>query len=175
MTTSDPKKISEQATSLYQDGDFEQAASFFEQAAQAYLEADNKLDAAEMRNNQSVALLQDGNAQAALDAALGTDQVFAEAGDIRRQGMALGNQGAALEELKRIDEAIPLYKSAAELLAQAGEDQMRALIMQSLATIYVKRGKFYEGLFTMNDGLRELKKPTLKQKILRQILKLRTW
>jgi tetratricopeptide (TPR) repeat protein len=175
MTTSDPKALSGQATRSYQDGDFAQAAQLFEQAAQAYLDAGNALDAAEMRNNQSVALLQENNPQGAYEAALGTDAVFAEAGDIRRQGMALGNQAAALEELKRIDEAIPLYQSAAELLAQAGEDQMRALIMQSLATIYIKRGKFYDGLFAMNDGLRNIKNPTLKQKVLRQILKLRTW
>jgi tetratricopeptide (TPR) repeat protein len=175
MTTSDPKTLSEQATRSYQDGDFVQAAQLFEQAAQAYLDSGNALDAAEMRNNQSVALLQESDAQGALNAALGTDTIFAEAGDIRRQGMAIGNQAAALEELKRVDEAIPLYQSAAELLGEAGEDQMRALVMQSLAMIYIKRGKFYDGLFAMNDGLRGLKNPTLKQKVLRQILKLRTW
>ncbi len=175
MTETDPKLIAEQASQRYQEGDFEQAARLFSEAAQAYQEAGNAIDAAEIRNNQSVALLQNGDSQGALDAVLGTDVVFAEAGDIRRQGLALGNQAAALEELKRLDEAVERYQASADLLEKAGEDQMRALVMQSVAWIYIKRGKFFEGLFAMNSGLRSVKNPTIKQKILRALLKLKTW
>ncbi len=175
MTENPTQKITEQATQLYQEGDFEQAANLFAQAAQAYQDAGDALTAAELRNNQSVALLQNDDAQGALAAALDTDAIFAQAGDVRRQGLALGNQAAALEELKRTDEALEKYQACAELLDQAGEDQMRALVMQSVAWIYIKRGKFFEGLFAMNSGLRNLKKPTLKQRILRTILKIRSW
>ena len=175
MTETNPKLIADQASQRYQEGDFEQAARLFSEAAQAYQEAGNTIDAAEMRNNQSVALLQIDDFQGALDAVLETDVVFAEAGDIRRQGLALGNQAAALEELKRLDEAVERYQASADLLEKAGEDQMRALVMQSVAWIYIKRGKFFEGLFAMNSGLSGVKNPTLKQKILRTLLKLRTW
>ncbi|MDX9991160.1 MAG: hypothetical protein RBS68_03830 [Anaerolineales bacterium] len=175
MIENDPKLIAEQASQRYQEGDFEKAVQLFSEAALAYQQAGNAPAAAEMRNNQSVALLQNNDSQAALDAALGTDLIFAEAGDVRRQGLALGNQAAALEELKRIDEALERYQASADLLEQAGEDQMRALVMQSVAWIYIRRGKFFEGLFAMNSGLRAVKKPTLKQKILRTLLKVRTW
>jgi tetratricopeptide (TPR) repeat protein len=175
MTETDPKLIATQASQFYQEGDFKQAAQLFSESAQAFSEAGNLLDAAEMRNNQSVALLQNDGAQAALDAVLGTDAVFAAAGDVRRQGLALGNEAAALEELKRLDEAIERYQASADLLEQAGEDQMRAIVMQSVAWIYIRRGKFFEGLFAMNSGLRGVKNPTIKQKILRTLLKIRTW
>jgi tetratricopeptide (TPR) repeat protein len=175
MTENNLQIMSDQATQRYQEGDFEQAAELFAKAAQAYQEAGDAVTAAELRNNQSVALLQNDDVQGALDAALNTDAVFAQAGDIRRQGLALGNQGSALEELKRIDEALEKYQASADLLEQAGEDQMRAMIMQSIAWIEIKRGKFFEGLFAMNSGLRGVKKPTLKQRILRTILKVRTW
>ncbi|MFO7584205.1 MAG: hypothetical protein R6W69_05695 [Anaerolineales bacterium] len=175
MTENDLQAMKDQASQCYQEGDFEQAADLFAKAAQAYQDAGDALTAAELRNNQSVALLQNDDAQSALDAALDTDAIFAEAGDVRRQGLAIGNQAAALEELKRIDEALERYQVSADLLEQAGEDQMRALVMQSVAWIYIRRGKFFEGLFTMNSGLRGVKNPTLKQRILRTILKLRTW
>jgi tetratricopeptide (TPR) repeat protein len=175
MTENNLQLMADQATSRYQEGDFEQAAELFAKAAQAYQDSGDALTAAELRNNQSVALLQNDDAQAALDAALDTDAIFAEAGDARRQGLALGNQAAALEELNRTDEALERYQTCAELLEQAGEDQMRALVMQSVAWIYIRRGKFFEGLFAMNSGLRTVKNPTLKQRILRTILKLRTW
>lgn len=175
MTEIDPKQLATQASQFYQEGDFKQAASLFAEAAQAYQAAGNLLDSAEMRNNQSVALLQDDDAEGALQAVLGTDAIFAEAGDVRRQGLAAGNEAAALEELKRLDQAVERYQASADLLEQAGEDQMRALVLQSVAWILIRRGKLFEGLFAMNSGLRGVKNPTLKQKILRAILKLRTW
>lgn len=172
MTEIDLKTVASQA---YQEGDFEQASRLFAEAAEAYQQSGNTLEAAEMRNNQSVALLQNNDAQGALDSVLGTAAIFAEAGDIRRQGLAIGNEAAALEELKRTDEALERYQASADLLEQAGEDQMRAIVMQAMSWILIRRGKFFEGLYAMNSGLRGVKNPTLKQKILRTLLKIRTW
>lgn len=175
MSETDPKTIANRATQAYQEGDFEQAARLFADAATAYQEAGLPLDAAEMHNNQSVAHLQNDNAQAALDAVFGTEAIFAEAGDIRRQGLAAGNEAAALEALNRLDEAAVRYQASGDLLEKVDEDQLRASVMQSLAWILVRRGKLFEGLFAMNSGLRGVKNPTFKQKILRALLKLRTW
>ena len=107
---------------------------------------------AEMRNNISVALLQAGKPQESLAAALDTDQVFADAKDIKRQGMALGNQAAALEALNRYDEAIEKYDLAAQLFDQAGEGDLRALVMKSSAAIKLKTGKVTDFSF-QDDGL----------------------
>ena len=89
-------------------------------AADAFKETSDLLMSAEMRNNQSVALLRDKQAQAAFEAALGTDEVFADIGDNRRQGMALANQAAALAALKRPKEAIELLHQGCRFPKQGG-------------------------------------------------------
>lgn len=97
--TLEPAQIAEQGKQAFEGKNFIEAAELFHQAAERFTAGNSALMAAEMMNNMSVALLQAGRAQEALNAALGTDQIFAEAKDIKRQGMAVGNQAAALEGL----------------------------------------------------------------------------
>jgi tetratricopeptide (TPR) repeat protein len=172
---SSAKQLAEQGTQAYQRGDFAQAATLFNESASSYEAEGNHLDAAEMKNNLSVALLQADQPQAALDAALGTDQLFADANDLRRQGLALGNQAAALEALHRLDEAVERYQQSAELLAQSGEDQMRAVVMKALSAVQLKRGKTIDALASMQSGLSGIQKPSFFQRILKKILRLRPW
>jgi len=119
--TLEPDQIAAQGKSAFENKRFDDAAELFRQAAEGYTLGRAGLMAAEMKNNMSVALLQAGKPQDALDAALGTDQLFEGAKDGKRQGMALGNQAAALEGLNRYDEAILAYERSAQLFAQVGE------------------------------------------------------
>ncbi len=96
----DPQSLNEQGKQAFQSGQLDTAVDAFRAAAEAYASAHDDLNAAESKNNLSVALLQLGKSQESLDVALGTDDIFAKAGDLKRQGMALGNQAAALEALK---------------------------------------------------------------------------
>lgn len=166
---SDTKSLSDHAAQAYQTGDFERAATLYAQAAAGV----QGVEAAELKNNASVSWLQAENAQAAYEAVSGTAEIFAAAGDTRRQALALGNEAAALEALTRPDEAIARYQACADLLENIGEDQLRANVMQSISGLLMRRGKFFDALFAMNSGLRGVKNPTLKQKILRALLKLR--
>jgi tetratricopeptide (TPR) repeat protein len=175
MLTLDLKTLAADAVRVYQEGDFENAARLFGEAASAFQAQGNDLDAAEMKNNQSVALLQQGNAKGSLDAALGTPEVFSAGGDFRREGMAFGNLATALAALGRMDEAANFYRQAAAALEKAGEDQLRASVMQALAGIQLRKGKIMEALVSMQMGLVGVKNPTFKQKILRGLLRLRTW
>ncbi len=120
-TNTDPQFLNEQGKQAFQSGQLDAAVDSFRVAAEAYASAHDDLNAAESKNNLSVALLQSGQAQEALDAALGTDDIFAKAGDLKRQGMAIGNRAAALEALKRLDEAITAYERSASVFADAGE------------------------------------------------------
>lgn len=129
------------------------------------------LMAAEMRNNMSVALLQVGRAQESLTAALDTDQVFAGADDIKRQGMALGNQAAALEALNRYDEAIEKYDLAAQLFSQAGEGDLRSLVMKSSAAIKLKTGRVTNSAFKMMGSLEAKEHPGFFERILKFFLR----
>lgn len=173
MDLTNPKDEAENAIKVYQSGDFLKAAQLFGQAAENYQAAGNYLDEAEMKNNQSVAYLQAGDAQNSFDAAAGTEKVFFEGGDFRRQGMALGNEAAALSALNRNDEAMSRYQTAADALEAAGEDQLRADVMQALAGIQLRKGKIMDALLTMRVGLSGVKNPSVKQKLLLNLLKIR--
>ncbi|PWH14565.1 MAG: hypothetical protein DDG60_07380 [Anaerolineae bacterium] len=166
------KSLSESARTAYQEGDFENAARLFGEAASRLTE---KLEAAEMKNNQSVAWLQAGNPKAAYEAARDTAQLFAQASDFRREGIAWSNEAAALQALGRANEAFEKYRLAAEAFQRAGEDKMRNDVYQAMAGIKLKQGKVMEALFHMQMGLAGVKHPTLKQKILLSMLRLRAW
>ncbi|MBI3162571.1 MAG: hypothetical protein HYZ23_08675 [Chloroflexi bacterium] len=150
---SNPASLAEQGKQAFANKRFDEAADLFRQAAEGFTLGRNGLLAAEMKNNLSVALLQAGKPQESLDAALGTDLIFEGAKDITKQGMALGNQAAALEALHRYDEAIAAYERSAELFAQAGEGDLRAMVMKSAAAIKLKTGRITESAFKMMGSL----------------------
>jgi tetratricopeptide (TPR) repeat protein len=172
---SDPQSLADQANRIYQEGDFENAARLYGEAASAFKATGNELEAAEMKNNQSVACLQNEEAQSALEAAAGTAEIFALAGDPRRQAIALGNEATALQALKRFDEAIAKYRQSAEAFRAADEDQLRASVMQAIAGMQLRRGKIMQALIDLQDGLASVRHPTLKQKFMRSLLRFRTW
>ena len=172
---SDPKSLSENADRVYQEGDFENAARLYGEAASVFQGQGNLTVAAEMKNNQSVAFLQADNAQSAYDVVAGTAEVFAAAADVRRQGIALANEATALQALKRTDQALEKYLQSAEVFKQADEDQLRASVMQAVAGITLRRGKILEALGYLRAGVMDLKNPTFQQKIIRGLLRLRLW
>jgi tetratricopeptide (TPR) repeat protein len=162
--------MADEAKQTYQSGDFMPAAQAFADTASAYAAAGDILMSAEMKNNQSVALLRAGEAQGALEAVAGTAQTFADAGDFRRLGMALANQGSALEALRRTADAIDTYKQASEALEKAGEGDMRADVMQLLSMLYLRRFKFYDAVLALQSGLAGVKNPTFRQRLMKKIL-----
>jgi tetratricopeptide (TPR) repeat protein len=168
-----PKELADQAKSTYQAGDYFNAIQAYAKAATAYAEAGDVLMSAEMKNNQSVALLRDKQALAALEASQGTDAIFAETGDDRREGMALANQASALEALKRFKEAIDSYTRAGDALDKAGEFELRLEVMQLLSVLYLRRFKFYDAIITLQSGLIAIKNPTPKQRFMKKLLFIR--
>jgi tetratricopeptide (TPR) repeat protein len=100
----------------------------------------------------------------------GTAAIFAAANDLRRQGMALGNRAAALEALERPEEAIEAYQQSADVLEQAGEDQLRANVMNSLSMLQFRSGRQLQALASMQNGLEGVKKPSPRQKFLKQLV-----
>ena len=172
--TIEPQKIAEQGKQAFNAKKFDQAASAFAEAASAYEALNDPLNVAEMKNNQSVALLQAGQAQAAYDAAAGTDEIFAQTGDVNRQAMALGNQAAALDALKKLDQALEAYERSAALFAEAGESEMRSMVLQSAAAIKLQRGKLVDSAFSMIGSVESTKKPNLLQRFLRFLLRFRS-
>ncbi len=171
MMTPEPAQLAEQGKRAFEQKKFEEAAGLFKQAAEGFTLGRDGLMAAEMMNDLSVALLQAGSPQGALDAALGTDAIFAGANDLKRQAMALGNQAAALEALDRLDEAVEKYELSAELFGKAGEGDLRSLVMKSAAAIKFKTGKISDSALKMLGALDAKEKPSFFERILKFFLR----
>ncbi len=161
-----------QGQNAYQGEDYAEALRCFGEAARLYSEAGQALDAAEMANNQSVCHLKNGDAQAALQAALGSEEIFAQAGDVRRQAMALGNQAAAYEALKQNKAALQYYERSAQLLRQSNDAELRALVLKSLSALQMRSGQRFEALATMQIALECQPRLSVRERILRRLLKI---
>ncbi len=175
MTEPDPPALAEEAQRAYKARQYEHAAQLFQQAAQGYTVGRNELLAAEMKNNASVAYLQAGDPQKALDAAAETDKVFEGAKDVKRWAMAIGNQAAALDELGLWQEALTAYDRSAQLFFEVNEKDMRALMLKSAAGIKLKRGRVSDSAFEMIGALEAKATPSIFERILRFLLRLRPW
>ena len=167
MNDSTAPALNERGKKEYEKGAFLAAARLFSQAAQAYSSANDALNAAEMKNNESVAWLQGGKAREALQATEGTEGIFADAGDMKRQGIAVGNRAAALEGLKQWEEALAEYGRAASIFEQAGEGDMHSVVRKASANIHLKFGRVESSQMDVYDSLRLVEKPSLGQRALR--------
>lgn len=172
MDQPNPITFAEKGKREYGNGNYAAAADLFSQAAQAYALVQDELNAAEMKNNQSVALLQAGKAEEALRATEGTEEVFRNAGDLRRQGVAAGNRAAALEGLKKWDEALAEYDRAAALFEQAGAGDMHSVVRKAAANLNLKRGRITASQLDVYDSLRLVEKPTLTQRIMKFLIRI---
>ena len=168
----DAKTLAEQGKQEYAKGAFGVAADLFSQSAQVYDSAQDELNAAEMKNNQSVALLKAGKAEAALHATDGTEEIFLKAGDQKRQGIAIANRAAALEGLKKYNEAMEEYNRAAVIFEEIGEGDMHSVVRKATAEIFLKRGYIGNTQMDVLDSLRLVEKPTLTQRFLKFLMRL---
>jgi tetratricopeptide (TPR) repeat protein len=160
----------ENARQAYQAEEYELAASNFQAAVDACRAAGDELNAAEMANNCSVARLMGSDPQGALQAVEGTAEIFARAGDLRRQGMALANQAAALEALKKDPEALALYEQSSELLKQSGEKEMRSQVQKNISSLQLRTGKQVAALASMQVALDNQPRLTVKDRFLKRLI-----
>jgi tetratricopeptide (TPR) repeat protein len=166
------KQEAEDGKRSFESGHYESAAGLFRSAVQGYAALGDAVNAAEQKNNLSVTLLKLGRPQEALDSALGTDEVFAAIHDVRRQGMALNNQAAAFEGLRRLDEALAAYERSAPLLAEAGEREMRAVVLKAAAALQLRRGKLTDSGFRMLGVIEAKDQPSPFERALRWFVRL---
>lgn len=165
------QELAEEGKRAYQDDKLNEAANLFAASAVAYERAGNPTDAAEMKNNQAVVLLRLKQPEEALKLLEGTPAIFSAAGDKNRFAMALGNEGTAFEDLRRYDEAVQRYQQAAELFDELGEEQMRAMMLESVTAINARRGKLMDSYIAAVDGMAGVKKPTFRQRVLKLLMR----
>src|SRR5512140_1090694 len=171
MDAPSPTSLAAKGHAAFKSEDFEQAASLFESAAAEYQRRGDTLNAAEMANNRSVALLKAGDPQGAFDAAAGTPEIFAGAGDVKRQAMALANQASALEGLKKYKDALALYEQSNELLKQIGDKELRSYVLQCISAIQLRTGSQFEAMASAEAAIDNKPNPGIKDRFLRRLIK----
>jgi tetratricopeptide (TPR) repeat protein len=162
--------LANEGKSLYQAKKFLPAAETFARAAEAFNGAGDSLLSAEMRNNQCVSLLLAKKPEQALSAVLGTSELFIEAGQLTKGGMALANEATARKDLGETDRAIDLFLQAADIFQDAGKEQLYLETMQSVSGLKMKARNLSGALFSMKKGLDGIEKPTWKQRLLKSLL-----
>lgn len=160
----------DQGKSLFQSKRYTKAAEAFSRAAELSAQDGNALLAAELRNNQAVALLMAGEPRQAEESLRGTADIFQEAGESVKLGMALANQATALKDLGKPEQAVDLFLQAADIFRAAGADEMYLQTMQSISSLKMKLRDLTGALFSMQAGLEGLEKPTWRQKLLKKVL-----
>lgn len=167
-----PEDLAAAGKAAFEQGEFEAAANSFQTAADGFTLAEDPLNAAEMNNNRSVALLQLGDAQGALEAVIGTAEVFATTAATREQALAYGNEAAARQALGQLEEAEALYRQSADMLAEIGADELRATVLRSISELQLKQGRHLEAVASMHAGLDGLEKPKPRQRLVRRLLEM---
>jgi len=166
------EEIIAQAKASFEAKDYKKAIIGFEAAHLHFTETQDELNAAEMANNLSVSFLQTGKKAQALDVVEGTDLIFEKHNDQFRQAMSLGNYAAALESMKRYEEAGLAYQKSADLFEQLGETEFRTHVLKSLATLQIRQGKQLESILSMQQSLSAKKNLSVKDRILNFLLKI---
>ncbi|MCB2179980.1 tetratricopeptide repeat protein [bacterium] len=172
METENIDEIISNAKTSFHKNKYPQAIKGFEYAYNHYKEIGDELNAAEMANNLSVSFLHNRKAKEALEIVEGTDKIFEEHHDITKQAMAIGNKGAALEALKRFDEAIEAYNQSIALFDEAGEKEMRSYVYKSLSALHLKKGDNFKSIYAMQQSINTQEKLSLKDRIVRFILQI---
>jgi tetratricopeptide (TPR) repeat protein len=172
MDIQSPQDLAAEGKQAYTAGDYAHAAEAFFQAAQGFKTAGEHSAWAEMANNQSVALLQAGEAQAALHALAGTPDVFEAQNDALHLAMAYGNRAAAWDALNQVVEAEADYRQAGEIFKALGETELRAELMKSYSALLLRTGRQMEALAVMKTGVDSMEKPGVKGRFLRRLLEI---
>jgi tetratricopeptide (TPR) repeat protein len=143
-------ELEQQALAAYADGDLQRAIELFDRARHGYEQNSDGAKAAEMANSLSVALLQAGRSDEALQAVEGTAAVFAELGDQSRQATATGNFAAALEATGQLGPAEQNYRQAADLFAALGDSDAERHTLTALSQLQLKQRRPLEAAATLS-------------------------
>src|SRR5450759_101070 len=168
---SPPELLAQMGLKAFQAQDLQKAKECFQAAREGFTNSGNSTKEAAMANNLSVILLKNGDAKAALQIADGTDKIFAEASDPQRQAMAFGNQGAALEALGQLKDALIVYQKSSDLLKQTGDKENRSIVLASISQIEMRMGQPLEAMVSMQISLDNRPKLSFREKLLNKLLK----
>jgi signal transduction histidine kinase len=135
-------------------GDFASALSYYQQARAAYDEANAHpalrcIAAANVAESHTHL----GQYAAALAAAQNAAAIATAAGFALGEGLAAMHEGSALRELKRFQDADARYAVAMARFEDAGSTHQRAILLQSMAELELRKGNRGRGIELLQQAL----------------------
>jgi tetratricopeptide (TPR) repeat protein len=169
----DPQAAEIEGKRLFRQGQYKEAAKQFSLAHQAYVEAAEKLKAAEMLNNVGLAYRRVGKHKEAVSALENARQVFSELGDQGREAQVLGNLGGLYSKMKRYDESAVCFQDSVDLFQALDDRARQSETLRAMAIMQFKRGQRATAFTTYEDALYYLPNPNFLQRFTRLLLKMR--
>jgi tetratricopeptide (TPR) repeat protein len=163
--------LNEASLQAYQHKKYEDALTGFQSCIEQLIKkGSSALDIAEVKNNLSVTFLAQKEYQKAYDSVFGTEQVFSEYGDKKKQAMALGNIGTALQSLGRMDEALVNFEQSADLFKDVNEPELRSYTLKKIADIQIKTKKQFQALASIQAAYDQKEKKSVKDNVLKTVV-----
>jgi len=153
----------------YRRGDLASASEGFAAARSGYRLAGDERKAAEMANNQCVALVSLGRGAEAVSVVQDTAAVFAATRDRIMAAKATGNLASALEAAGRLEEAATAYDRALKDFHAAGDRASEAETWQALSRLQLRRGDAFGAAASAQAALDLAPKPGPVRRLLRSI------
>lgn len=166
--------VKEEGLRLFEEGLYLEAAERFEQARQAFDAEGDVLEAAEMLNNLGITYRMRHEWDRAAKALEKAESAFTALDDRSRQAQVLGNLGGLYASQGERQKACTTLREAADIFGDLGDEQHRGETLLALGVQLWKAGDRQAGLAAYQAGLETLEQPSLTQKALRGLLKLRT-
>lgn len=163
------KELQEQGVQLFQKREYEAAAKVFDQAKQAYLEADDDIMASEMKVNIALVHRELGEKQQALDLMQEALKFFKDKNDQLRIAQVLGNMGGVYLALQDKEQAAMAYREAADIFIELGEKELYADTLLALGNLQVREGKFVAGASLYQVGLGDKQQLNFRQRFMKRL------
>lgn len=163
------ESIKEQAIALFMQHDYEAANRQFQQAKDAYEEANDYDMVAEMKTNIGLVHRALGENQQALDLMQEALAHFKDQNDNLRMAQVLGNLGGVYQALNDKEQAELSFRQAANLFKELGEHEMYSDTMMALGAFQFRDGKILAGATSYQVALEDRDNLSGTQKIIKSL------
>lgn len=171
--TKTAQETKEEGMRLFHEGLYDEAAAKFEHAREMFAAAGDEIEKAETINNLGVVYRRQDKWDEAIAALEEAKATFAKLGDRNREAQALGNLGGLYADKDERDKAKACLREAADAFAELGDKEHQGETLLALGVQLWKTGDRSGGLATYEAGLQMLPRPTVKQKTMRNLLRMR--
>lgn len=166
---SQAETMKQQGVTLFEQHDYEAAARAFQQAKEAYAEANDDDMVAEMKVNIGLVHRALGEMQQALELMQQALRHFQDKSDNLRAAQVLGNLGGVYQALNDKEQAELSYRQAANIFNELGEERMYSDTLMALGALQVRDWKFFQGAATYQVALENRTDLTGTQSIIKRL------